>query len=92
MRELWLLLYTAFWYAHRFFGVVFRISLVTPAEGHPQQEHETSHGSMSRTRWAVDGDDDTVIEVNGRRFGSGDDGAPLLVRSRYNHHYICCSN
>ncbi|KAJ3555965.1 hypothetical protein NM688_g2286 [Phlebia brevispora] len=46
--------------------------------GHPQQEHETSHGSMSRTRWAVDGPDGTAFEVNGRKFGSNDDGAPML--------------
>ncbi|EJF62764.1 hypothetical protein DICSQDRAFT_57253 [Dichomitus squalens LYAD-421 SS1] len=46
--------------------------------GHPQQEHETSHGSMSRTKWAVDGVDGTVLEVNGRKFGSNDDGAPML--------------
>ncbi|TCD67573.1 hypothetical protein EIP91_012270 [Steccherinum ochraceum] len=42
------------------------------------QEHETSHGSMSRTKWAVDGPDGTIVEVNGRRFGSRDDGAPML--------------
>ncbi|KAK7676902.1 hypothetical protein QCA50_020158 [Cerrena zonata] len=46
--------------------------------GHNQQEHETSHGSMSRTKWAIDGQDGTVLEVNGRKFGSSDDGAPML--------------
>ncbi|KAI0751603.1 hypothetical protein C8Q80DRAFT_1158351 [Daedaleopsis nitida] len=46
--------------------------------GHTQQEHETSHGSMSKTRWAVDGPDGTVLEVNGRKFGANDDGAPML--------------
>lgn len=35
---------------------------------------------MSQTKWAVEGADTSVIEVNGRRFGANDDGAPLLVR------------
>ncbi|TCD63827.1 hypothetical protein EIP91_004894 [Steccherinum ochraceum] len=46
--------------------------------GHPQQEHETSHGSMSRTKWAIEGPEGTKVEVNGRQFGSRDDGAPML--------------
>ncbi|TFK93593.1 hypothetical protein K466DRAFT_91996 [Polyporus arcularius HHB13444] len=46
--------------------------------GHTQQEHETLHGSMSKTSWAVEGPDGTVLEVNGRRFGQNDDGAPML--------------
>lgn len=57
--------------------------------GHTQQLHETSHGSMSRTQWAVDGPDGTVLEVNGRRFGSEDDGAPMmcnLVCTSLNRH------
>ncbi|THH22123.1 hypothetical protein EUX98_g8249 [Antrodiella citrinella] len=49
--------------------------------GHPQQEHETSHGSMSRTRWAVEGPEGTIVEVNGRKFASRDDGAPMLVKN-----------
>ncbi|KAI0250888.1 hypothetical protein BJV78DRAFT_1154831 [Lactifluus subvellereus] len=46
--------------------------------GHPQQEHETRHGSMSRTRWAIDGPDGTSLELEGRKFSSSDDGAPML--------------
>ncbi|KXN92377.1 hypothetical protein AN958_06995 [Leucoagaricus sp. SymC.cos] len=46
--------------------------------GHPQQEHETSHGSMSRTRWAVDGPDGSAVELGGRRFGASDEGAPMM--------------
>lgn len=34
---------------------------------------------MSQTKWAVEDADTSVIEVNGRRFGANDDGAPLLV-------------
>ncbi|KAG0697666.1 hypothetical protein DFH29DRAFT_984173 [Suillus ampliporus] len=45
---------------------------------HPQQEHETRHGSMSSSRWAVDGPDDTSLEVEGRRFSSNDEGAPMM--------------
>ncbi|KAI0723140.1 hypothetical protein C8Q76DRAFT_671490 [Earliella scabrosa] len=60
--------------------------------GHPQQEHETSHGSMSKTKWAVDGPDGTVLEVNGRKFGANDDGAPMLCsmycRSMGRHAHI----
>lgn len=34
---------------------------------------------MSRTKWAIDGQDGTVLEVNGRKFGATDDGAPMLA-------------
>ncbi|VDC04820.1 unnamed protein product [Peniophora sp. CBMAI 1063] len=50
----------------------------TLPHGHAQDQHETSHGSMSQTRWAVDGEDGTSIEVNGRKFSANDDGAPML--------------
>ncbi|KAJ7430289.1 hypothetical protein FB451DRAFT_1500209, partial [Mycena latifolia] len=50
----------------------------TLPRGHPQQEHETRHGSMSKTRWAVDGPDGTIVEIDGRKFGSDDDGAPMM--------------
>jgi hypothetical protein len=34
---------------------------------------------MSATQWVVEGDDDNpVYELQGRKFGSGDDGAPML--------------
>ncbi|KAH7884451.1 hypothetical protein F5I97DRAFT_1937890 [Phlebopus sp. FC_14] len=46
--------------------------------GHPQQEHETSHGSMSRTRWTVVGSDDQALEIQGRRFSTNDEGAPMM--------------
>ncbi|KAL5492779.1 hypothetical protein ACEPAI_4226 [Sanghuangporus weigelae] len=42
---------------------------------HPQPEHSTNHGSMSRTRWVVDG---SSLELDGHKFGSNDDGAPML--------------
>ncbi|KAG2051772.1 hypothetical protein BDR06DRAFT_958570 [Suillus hirtellus] len=46
--------------------------------GHPQQEHETRHGSMSSSQWAIDGPDGTSLEVEGRRFSSNDEGAPMM--------------
>ncbi|OBZ77080.1 hypothetical protein A0H81_03826 [Grifola frondosa] len=46
--------------------------------GHTQQEHDTRHGSMSKTRWTIDGPDGTILELDGRKFGSNDDGAPML--------------
>ncbi|KAJ7195854.1 hypothetical protein C8J57DRAFT_534894 [Mycena rebaudengoi] len=50
----------------------------TLPRGHSQQEHETHHGSMSKTRWAVDGPEGTALELNGRKFASDDDGAPMM--------------
>ena len=47
-------------------------------QGHTQQEHETRHGSMTQTRWAVDGPDGTSLELGGRKFSSGDEGAPMM--------------
>ncbi|KAI0796932.1 hypothetical protein C8Q75DRAFT_796662 [Abortiporus biennis] len=46
--------------------------------GHTQQEHDTRHGSMSKTRWAVEGPAGSIIEVDGHKFGATDDGAPML--------------
>ncbi|KAH8986525.1 hypothetical protein EDB86DRAFT_2809505 [Lactarius hatsudake] len=46
--------------------------------GHNQREHETSHGSMTQTRWAVDGPDGTSLELAGRKFSSNDGGAPMM--------------
>ncbi|KAH9027352.1 hypothetical protein EDB84DRAFT_1500330 [Lactarius hengduanensis] len=46
--------------------------------GHTQQEHETSHGSMTETNWAVDGPDGASLELGGRKFSSNDEGAPMM--------------
>ncbi|KAI0294252.1 hypothetical protein B0F90DRAFT_1670558 [Multifurca ochricompacta] len=48
------------------------------SEGHPQPDHDTSHGSMTQTRWAVDGPDGTSLELGGRKFSSNDEGAPMM--------------
>ncbi|KAF9231331.1 hypothetical protein BU15DRAFT_68421 [Melanogaster broomeanus] len=69
-----------------FIGAVARrskcIKLIPPGAtmhiGHPQQEHETRHGSMSRTRWTVDGPDDVALEIEGRKFSTNDEGAPMM--------------
>ena len=52
--------------------------VVLVLQGHTQQEHETSHGSMTHSRWAVYGSDETAIELGGRKFSSEDDGAPMM--------------
>jgi len=57
--------------------------------GHPQQEHDTRHGSMSRSRWLIEGPDDATIEIEGRRFSTNDEGAPMLcnlVCASQGHH------
>jgi len=65
--------------------------------GHSQQEHETSHGSMSKSRWAVESPD-AVLELNGRKFGSNDDGALMMCNlfcqemGRHVHIDYCCPN
>ena len=46
--------------------------------GHSQQEHQTRHGSMSNVRWSVDGPDEEGLEVEGRRFSTNDEGAPMM--------------
>ncbi|KAI6095859.1 hypothetical protein F5141DRAFT_1012708, partial [Pisolithus sp. B1] len=51
----------------------------TLPRGHPQQEHETHHGSMSRTRWTIDRPDHgAALEIEGRRFSTNDEGAPMI--------------
>src|SRR6267154_887574 len=47
-------------------------------QGHTQQEHETSHGSMTQTRWAIDGPEEAGIELGGRKFSANDEGAPMM--------------
>ncbi|KAH9017733.1 hypothetical protein EDB84DRAFT_1422808 [Lactarius hengduanensis] len=56
----------------------------TLPSGHPQKEHETSHGSMSQTRWIIDGSDDTGVELKGHKF-SNDEGGLMLC------HTVCMS-
>lgn len=51
---------------------------LTPPKGHTQKEHETSHGSMSRVRWSIEGPEDTAFEVSGHKFATNDDGAPMM--------------
>lgn len=33
---------------------------------------------MSRVKWSVEGTDDTAFEVNGHKFATNDDGAPMM--------------
>ncbi|KAH9171607.1 hypothetical protein EDB89DRAFT_1906886 [Lactarius sanguifluus] len=47
--------------------------------GHSQQEHETRHGVMSRTRCVIDGAiDGNGLVLDRRKFSSKDDSAPML--------------
>ena len=55
--------------------------LCTLPFGHSQAEHDTSHGSMSKTRWALEGTDDSALEIDGHRFAANDTGAPMLCGS-----------
>ncbi|KAI6101022.1 hypothetical protein EDD16DRAFT_1716799 [Pisolithus croceorrhizus] len=77
VRKLRVFLYITPWYDQ--FKFTF---FATPNErciGHPQQEHETRHGSMSRTRWTIDGPDDgAALEIEGKRFSTNDEGAPMM--------------
>ncbi|KAF8305258.1 hypothetical protein DL93DRAFT_2160360 [Clavulina sp. PMI_390] len=41
-------------------------------------EHSTAHGSMGQTAWSLDGDDDAVHEIQGRKLSNGESGVPLL--------------
>jgi hypothetical protein len=59
-----------YWSLHLFTSVLV-------LRGHTQ-EHETSHGSMTHSRWAVYGPDESAIELGGRKFSSEDDGAPMM--------------
>jgi len=48
------------------------------SKGHPQREHETGHGSMSRVKWMVEGQEGATLEANGEKFVTNDDGAPMM--------------
>ena len=76
MCELRVLLYTSLGY------MISRPKVRSPCSmghiGHSQQEHETSHGNMSNVRWSVDALDEEGLEVQGRRFSTNDEGAPMM--------------
>jgi len=55
-----------------------RTHIFVKHKGHSQKEHETSHGSMTQTRWSIEGPDGTGIELEGHRFSSDDEGAPMM--------------
>ncbi|KAF8335492.1 uncharacterized protein EI90DRAFT_2913057 [Cantharellus anzutake] len=39
--------------------------------------HSTTHGNMEQTSWSFEGDDSTTREIAGRKFSTGDSGAPM---------------
>ncbi|KAG8713463.1 hypothetical protein FRC11_012070, partial [Ceratobasidium sp. 423] len=72
--------------------------LCTLPLNHGQQLHETSHGSMITTQWVIqpdEDDEDPAYELQGRKFGSGDEGAPMLcnlvcaAQGRHAHIDFC---
>ncbi|KAF8270131.1 hypothetical protein EI94DRAFT_1572248, partial [Lactarius quietus] len=46
--------------------------------GHAQQEHKTSHGSMSQARWAIEILEGNGVESDVFKFSLNDDGFPML--------------
>ncbi|KAH7337769.1 hypothetical protein B0J17DRAFT_573376 [Rhizoctonia solani] len=47
--------------------------------GHPQQLHETSHGSMTETQWFIEGPTSSAsYQLQEHRYGSGDQGSTVL--------------
>ncbi|KZT34134.1 hypothetical protein SISSUDRAFT_314112 [Sistotremastrum suecicum HHB10207 ss-3] len=64
--------------------------------GHRQNEHETSHGSCTRTQWALEGDRDAMVEIGGHRYATSDSGSSMLcsmvcsaVGKRHAHIDFC---
>ena len=47
-------------------------------QGHTRKEHETSHGSMTRTHWAVDGPDGSKRIYDLPIRDPGNEGAPMM--------------
>ncbi|KAK4689286.1 hypothetical protein P7C73_g826, partial [Tremellales sp. Uapishka_1] len=47
-----------------------------PLTGHREREHETRHGNMTKSQWTMS--DSMAVNIGGHKFGSGDDGAPML--------------
>ena len=75
MRDLWLSLLTSFGFAIDLFSCPLQAN---PSSGHYQKEHETSHGPMTRTRWAIDSPEGNSVEPDGHKFSPNDGGAPML--------------
>jgi hypothetical protein len=48
--------------------------------GHEEPLHETIHGSMIAAQWTVEESDLAIYELQGRKFGSGDEGASVLCQ------------
>jgi hypothetical protein len=75
MRVLWQFLHTSFGFGIHRFSSSLQANL---SSGHYQQEHETSHGFMSHTRWVIDSPEGNITELDKHKFPAKDDGAPML--------------
>lgn len=82
------------YYCHLPRGTIFtRGEMILMSLGHPQLEHQTSHGSMKKTTWWVE--NDGVAEISGRRYATGDSGSAMLCSLVCNHqgrhsHLVLC--
>ncbi|KAG8892570.1 hypothetical protein FRB99_002627, partial [Tulasnella sp. 403] len=47
---------------------------------HREQLHSTAHGSMVNASWVIEGDENTKVEVDGRKFGAQDSGAAVVCK------------
>ena len=75
MRDMWLSLHTSFRLVIDHFSCLLQANLIL---GHYQKEHETSHGSMTPIRWAIDSPEGNSVEPSGHKFSPNDGGAPML--------------
>ena len=75
MRDLWQFLHTSFGFGIDRLSCSFQAN---SSSGHYQQEHETSHGFMSHTRWAIDSPEGNSVELDGHKFLPNGDGTPMF--------------
>jgi hypothetical protein len=87
--------HTSLWFS---FNILVQSYFADLSAGHRQQEHETMHGTMSQTGWAIDGSDDgsndgsdngsddgsDYTSVEGRKLSWNDGGVMLC-------HLACLS-
>lgn len=63
----------------RIFQVMYATNMLIAVTGHPQQLHETSHGSMTETQWHIEGPASSAsYELQDHKYGSGDQGSTVL--------------
>ncbi|PVF98358.1 hypothetical protein CPB86DRAFT_758529 [Serendipita vermifera] len=64
---------------------------------HDEARHKTKHGSMVNAEWVVEGDDEVSLDLQGRKYATGDSGGPMLcsmvckAQGRHVHVATCRS-